>query len=163
MSGNPRRVERSPEEQRRTWIFQANPNKYHIFESLRNETEELWNLNQHAREVAPGDRVLIWISGEKAGIYAVGTVITAPILMADTPSGQRYWIDKASGKWVKARVRVRYDQVLLEHPLLKDIIACDPDLWDLTILRRPRGTNFPVTANEWQAIQGWLEDGTPDD
>lgn len=44
----------------------------------------------------------------------------------------------------------------LEAPLLKAFIICDPDLWNLSIVRQPRGTNFPVRDGEWKALQGWL-------
>lgn len=63
---------------RRTWIFQGNPDKYRLENALQNEKEEWWNLNQHAKSVRTGDRALIWISGEKAGIYAIGSVLTDP-------------------------------------------------------------------------------------
>ena len=159
MSGNVPRTVKSPERRPRTWIFQANPKKYRILESLRAEAEESWNVRQHGQEVAPGDRVLIWLSGEQAGIYALGTVTTAPILTADSPTGQAYWNDKAEGKRVRPRVWVRYDRVLVDRPLLKEFIACDSDLWNLAILRQPRGTNFPVTDAEWRALRVWLKDG----
>ncbi len=159
MSGADPRRPGSPSRRPRTWIFQANPSRYRILESLRTESEEYWNLRQRAREVAPGDRVLIWLSGDEAGVYALGTVMSAPILTVDSPTGQGYWNDKAERKRARSRVRVRYDRVLLDRPLFKDFIACDPDLWNLAILRQPRATNFPVTGAEWRALRRWLEDG----
>ncbi len=157
MSGRALRAVRSPEKERPTWIFQANPAKYRIADSLRAEKEEYWNLRQHARKVAPGDRVLIWFSGKRAGIYALGTVRSAPADTSDSPTGQAYWNDKKAGERVIPRAWVRYDRVLVDRPLLKDFIACDPDLWNLAILRQSQGTNFTVTEEEWQALQGWLE------
>lgn len=157
MNGDAPRPARSPERRPRTWIFQANPAKYRIADSLRAEEEEYWNLRQHAREVAPGDRVLIWLSGKRAGVYALGTVRSAPIDTSDSPAGQAYWNDERAGQRMIPRVRVRYDRVLVDRPLLRDFIACDPDLWNLIILRAPQGTNFTVTEEEWQALRGWLE------
>jgi hypothetical protein len=141
-----------------TWIFQANPNRYRIEDSLQTEGEELWNLNQHATGVCAGDRVLIWISGDDAGIYAVGTVLSNPAIMADSPRGIEYWSDPADGKRAKARVRVRYDHVRLSRPLLKPYLAADPVLRDLGILRSPRGTNFAVTQAQWEALHEWLSE-----
>jgi 5-methylcytosine-specific restriction protein B len=158
MNGNVPRTARSRERGSRTWIFQANPSKYCIGESLRAENEEYWNLNQHVREVAVGDRVLIWICGKNAGVYAVGTVLTVPIPMADSAKGQGYWLDKAAGRREKPRVRVRYDRLFVDRPLYKDFIECDPDLWNLAILRQPRGTNFAVSEAEWQALRVWFGD-----
>ena len=135
--------------QRNTWIFQASPKLYKITDSLRLENEEMWNLRQHHRHVRLGDRVLIWISGDRAGIYALGTVISNPVVQSDSPKGISYWNDKQQGFRPIARVRVRYERILLNHPLLRDFLSCDPDLWKLSILRNPRGTNFTVTVAEW--------------
>ena len=145
-----------------TWIFQANPDRYHIEESLRLEQEELWNLNQHIHDVRVGDRVLIWICGADPGIYAVGTVLSPPVLQADSPAGQGYWRDPAEGRQPRARVRVRYDRVLLDRPIRKVYLEADPGLWNLRILRSPRGTNFAVSPQEWSALQDWLEQELPD-
>lgn len=158
MSGDGRKTGKQPRPGTQIWIFQANPAKYAILDSLRTEPEEYWNLRQHANEVALGDRVVIWLSGKQSGVYAVGTVVASPVDMADSPSGQTRWSDKKAGTRVIPRVLVRYDRTFLGCPLYKDFIACDPDLWQLEILRRPIGTNFPVTAMEWRALQGWLDD-----
>jgi hypothetical protein len=141
----------------RTWIFQANPLLYRIADSLQAEREEKWNLRQHYRAVRPSDRVLIWISGKRAGIYALGSVKTSPTIEADSLKGIGYWNDKRQGYRPIARVWVRYERVLLDRPLFRDFLLCDPDLWNLTILRNPRGTNFAVTEDQWLAIKTWLD------
>jgi len=141
----------------RTWIFQANPNKYRIKESLRIEDGELWCLRQHAKKINVHDRVLLWISGTKAGIYAVGTVMTAPIAMPDSPAGLGYWNEKHQGEHPYPRVWVRYDRVMLDHPLLRDFLKLDPELRNMAILRSPRGTNFKVTEAQAAALDVWLD------
>ncbi len=143
---------------RRTWIFQGNPNKYHLENSLRDEQEEWWNLNQHAKSVRAGDRVLIWISGDHAGIYAIGSVLTAPEVRPDSTTGIGYWYNPAEGLAAKARVRVRYERRLLSNPLRRAYLQADPDLWDMTILHMPRATIFAVSEAEWQAIEAWLNE-----
>jgi hypothetical protein len=138
-----------------TWIFQANPQQYDIAASLAAERVELWNLRQHASKVKLGDRVLVWISGRKSGIYAVGEVISAPIDQPDSTMGRRYW-KSAGGHQVWPRVEVRYSQVLLDRPLYKKYLEFDAALTQLAILRQPRGTNFAVSATEWEALNSWL-------
>src|SRR4051794_21127232 len=88
---------------RQTWIFQSSPERYRIPNSLRLEQEEWWALNQHAKDVHVGDRVLIWISGKKAGIYAIGTVTDGPIVRPDSAEGMTYWVDPAEGRQEKPR------------------------------------------------------------
>lgn len=146
------------EDRVRYWIFQANPIRYRIHESLVHEREEWWNLNQHGTEVRVGDRVAIWISGSESGIYAMGTVVEGPIQRPDSISGQNYWQDAREGRKVKSRVRVRYEKVLLERPLLKVLLEADPELWDLGVIRAPRGTNFPMRKEEWWALQNWINE-----
>jgi hypothetical protein len=141
----------------RTWIFQASRNMYKIETSLQVEHDEMWNLRQHHKDVDVNDRVLIWMSGTKAGIYALGTVTSSPVVTPDTPQGIEYWNDKREGYRPIARVWVRYDRVLIDRPLLRDFLLCDPELWSLSILRNPRGTNFAVTEPEWQALKVWLD------
>jgi predicted RNA-binding protein with PUA-like domain len=142
----------------RTWIFQGNPDKYRLSDSLHEMSEEWWNVRQHAKTVRAGDRVLIWISGENAGIYAIGTILTNPEVKPDSSLGLAYWNNPAEGEKPRARVRVRYERRLFERPLLKPYLQTDQELWGLKILNAPRGTNFPVTEAEWLAIEQWLNE-----
>lgn len=155
-NGNNETINKISSTEKSTWIFQANPNKYDIFTSLKKEKQEYWNLNQQAKKIKMGDRVLIWISGSEAGIYAIGTVISEVIFRPDSPKGISYWFKKSSGKAKKPRVLVRYEKIFIEEPLLKIFLRYDPNLTNLNIIRSPQGTNFPVTKEEWLAIQDWI-------
>ncbi|HEY0069605.1 MAG TPA: EVE domain-containing protein, partial [Chloroflexia bacterium] len=115
----------------RAWLFQANPEKYDIIETLK-LGEELWNLRQHASAVNVGDQVLIWVCGPDAGIYAVGTVVTPPVTRADSPEGITHWRTPEEGRRPKPRVLVRYDRVL-DKPLRKVYLQNDPNLWNMKI------------------------------
>lgn len=141
----------------RTWIFQASPERYRIIRSLSSQSEEYWNLNQHARRVRAGDRVFIWVSGSDAGIYADGRVLTNPVTMSDSAVGVAHWINPIDGVRPKPRVLVRYDRVFVERPLGKSLLEWDPILRHLRIMRFPRGTNFPVTEVERVALERWLD------
>ncbi len=140
------------------WMFQGNPQRYANLQMLASQPGELWNLRQYAGEVRVGDRVYIWIAGEEAGIYAVGTVVTSPAVMVDSPLGIRQWTDPREGRLAFPRVEVRYDRVMLNRPLLKQYLRTDPILRDLTILRMPRATNYPLTTAQAGAIEEWLAD-----
>jgi predicted RNA-binding protein with PUA-like domain len=142
---------------RRAWVFQASPARYQIEESLQAEREEFWNLRQHAKQIAVGDRVFIWMSGEAAGIYAIGTVTTPPEVRPDSSAGLDYWLAKQEGLRLLPRVVVRYERVLLDRPLRKVFLEADPALWNMNIIRSPRGTNFAVRTDEWRALAAWLD------
>jgi EVE domain len=139
-----------------TWIFQANPRKSKIFKSLEVETHELWSCRQHANRIKDGDRVFIWISGKESGIYAIGRVNGQPSLRPDTPIGMDYWANPLDGLVSEMRVWVQYERRLLDAPLLREYLRCDPRLWELKILKQPLGTNFQVTDDESDAFDVWL-------
>lgn len=138
-----------------TWIFQANPREYDIQSSLATEKTEWWNLRQHATKVKVGDRILIWISGKTAGIYAIGEVISAPVERLDSTKGRGYWKTQG-GHQMWPRVEVQYTEVMLERPLLKRLLEFDAALTSLSVIKQPRGTNFKVTDDEWEALENWL-------
>lgn len=54
--------------------------------------------------------------------------------------------------------RVRYERILIDRPLLKVFLEADPNLWDLKIIRSPRGTNVSLQESEWRALTDWLDD-----
>lgn len=143
---------------KRNWLFQANPDRYRIVDSLRIEPDEWWNLNQHASEVSVGDNVAIWLSGENAGLYALGSVAEGPIKMADSERGQSYWKLEEDGKKVKPRVRVTYHRVITDRPLLKTFLLLSPEFRNLRVIRSPRGTNFVLDDVEWSALVEWIDD-----
>jgi N4-bis(aminopropyl)spermidine synthase len=153
----PGRLPSSIMSQHTTWIFQANPTKYDISTSLLVETREFWNCNQHAAKIKRGDRVLVWISGNQAGIYAIGKVIDNPVERPDSTAGLNYWVNIRNGLESRPRVLVEYERIFLERPLLRKYLQWDPELWGLSVMKQPRGTNFTVTEAEWQAIETWLE------
>lgn len=147
-------IQRTP----RGWIFQANPDKYRIFDSLATQQTEMWNLRQHSRDVGVGDRVYIWVAGGDAGIYAVGTVLSSPQITSDSPTGIIHWFDPRDGRRPITRVEVRYERVMLDRPLLKHYLYADPVLRDLTILKSPRRTNFALSGEEAAALEEWFAD-----
>jgi hypothetical protein len=100
---------------------------------------------------------LIWVSGKAAGVYAIGSILSVPVLQPDSPKGVSYWYNPIEGLQTRARALVKYERKLLENPLLKEYLQWDFELKNLSIFRRPMGTNFRVTPQEWEALSKWLE------
>jgi len=53
------------------WLFQSNPKYYRIMDGIRDFEQMLWSVTRYAKDMVSGDGVLIWVSGEQAGIYAI--------------------------------------------------------------------------------------------
>ncbi|MDZ7704394.1 MAG: AAA family ATPase [Trueperaceae bacterium] len=129
-----------------TWIFQANPKIVDF--ARRSKTLNVgdvddWSVTRYKDDIRPGDCVMIWQSGEHAGIYAVGE-ISSDVYTLDQPdlytkNGQRTAVD------------FRFTHIP-QPPILKDELRDHPVLKDLSILKAPQGTNFRVTERERQAL-----------
>lgn len=139
---------------KRIWIFQANPKRYKIIEALADEKikEIHWSVNQHKKEIVAGDIGIIWLSGKKAGIYAITKITTNPRNITESEIEKKYWIDEGNEKGERFRVRMKIEKKLWEKPLFKEIITNTSGLQAMKIIRNPRGTNFEVTQNEWNII-----------
>jgi len=112
--------------------------------------------SQHAGYIHQGDKVAIWASGEKAGIYAIGEIVTNPEEKPLNMEQERYWTKKAEIDTYKFRdkssVTVKYLKVIIDRPLLEDECRKDPLLSDMQVLKNPQGTNFPLTKRQWNRI-----------
>ncbi len=109
-----------------------------------------WLVTRYGKDIAPGDGVLIWKSGQDAGVYASAEIIEPPKMLEKVPD-IGYWIDK-SRLGSKPQARIRFTSKLLEKPLLRKNLKEDPILRNLLVIRAPSNTNFKLTPQEWQRV-----------
>lgn len=142
-------------EHNKIWIFQANPNRYDIFNALLNPAlnEQGWMVKRYKEEIKQGDIALIWMSGKKAGIYAVAEITSNPIFMVDPPEEEKYWTTEQDKGRSRLRVKIKIIKNLVNSPILREEIKSAEGLENLSILRFSQGTNFPVTNDEWEIIK----------
>ncbi|HZU14502.1 MAG TPA: EVE domain-containing protein [Chloroflexota bacterium] len=140
----------------RTWIFACNP-KFHNLAAdlpLYAEGDTMnWSIRQHREEIHAGDRVILWMGGEDAGLYATGILAGDPY--------DRYWEVSppeaerrpymASARWADLTFTC-----IFPRPITRRELMAHPILRDLPMLRARRGTNFPVTPEQWGALQPLL-------
>lgn len=89
--------------------------------------------------------VAIWASGERAGIYAIGEIVTNPRGKSLNPEYEKYWTRKGDicKFQEKNSVIIKYSSYFLDRPLLEDECSKDPVLSAMRVLKNPQGTNFP--------------------
>ena len=137
----------------RTWIFQANPDKFDVDAYLSSGlTKITWPVKQFRKEITPGDFVFIWrASGKKkspAGIIAATTVLSEPWKGIDHPEAEAFWNESYEQKtgvhvWLSLEKHANSKEVL-KRDWLKD----DPICHDLAIFKQTRATNFKVTPEQ---------------
>lgn len=142
------------------WLFQANPQRYDIMNALADDeigNDIHWLINQYKTEISKGHIGIIWLSGKEAGIYAITEIVTDPKIMGEPETEKKYWTDTADKEGEKLRVKMRIVKNMLHSPLTKETIMNTIGLRYLSVLRQPRGTNFPVSLDEWDKIKGLIE------
>jgi len=146
-----------------TWIFQANPNRYDIFNALSDPEldRQCWQVNQHKHKIKKGNIALIWMSGREAGIYAVAEIVSDPLIMADFPAEEKYWVSEGDRGKKRLKVIISIRQNMVNTPVFRYELKSIEGLKNLSILRFYQGTNFAVSKDEWEIIKKKIEEKLP--
>lgn len=147
--------------QSKVWMFQANPDRYDVVKALTDEevtkNEDTWEVSRYSKEICAGHLGLIWMSGKEGGIHAVVDITSNPQMMLDSEQSTKYWVSESDKRQMMLRVKIRYKLVLVNNPTFRQELKNIAELQDMEIFRRPIGTNFKVTNDEWQVILGLLK------
>ena len=129
------------------WIFQGNPLLFGVDQYLNNRDEIRWSVRQHHDEVHVGDKVLIWRSGENSGVVATCVVQSEPdsLLEDDAPE---IWHKQPPNAEARCKLKVldRFTESPVTRQNIKGILPA------LSIVKNAQGTNFPLSAAEYEAI-----------
>lgn len=132
------------------WVFQANPTKiYRIIDALKAGLLQSWMANQYKKDIQSGDKVILWVSGESAGIYALATV-TSPVHTAIVEEEEHQYFIGPLKIEEGTRVNLRLDYNLVDKPILREQVLANPQLAD--IKQGTQGTNFPATKLQYNTI-----------
>jgi hypothetical protein len=115
------------------WLVQCNPRVTDILESARTALPDSWCVKRHTSEIRRGDRVVLWLSGAEAGVYALGE-ITADVRPLERPVP----VD-AAPPVIKASLDLFVD--LFDRPVRRTVLKADPRFADEPILRQPFAAN----------------------
>jgi hypothetical protein len=138
----------------RVWLFQANPDFWNLAEQLEHRSvgdSETWLVTRYRDEMEPGQPVVLWQSGEDAGIYALGELIDEAF---ERPT-RDFWPDREERGVTEWAVQFVYTQIL-DRPIPKAELLANPILKEMSVIRMPPGTNFEVTSEQWNALQELL-------
>lgn len=131
------------------WVFQASPKIYNIKDALNAGVLKKWAVNQYKNEIRIGDKVIIWLSGGDAGIYALATVSSPVHLGGDEEEETPFYINNTD-TGVELLVNLKMDYNLIKEPILKAKVLSHPGLNDIQQGRQ--GTNFKATETQYNAI-----------
>lgn len=132
------------DEEIHSWLFQAKPENFPEIYTMRPGYSNSFSVRQYGQRMSDGDDMVIWLSGKQGGIYAIGkligTVYDRPPEHEFGPKGVNYEVQR-----------------VLQKPILRSVLKLHPILRHLQVIRKGIGTNFPIRANEWQAIMDLVD------
>jgi hypothetical protein len=128
------------------WLVQCNPRVTDIRASARTALPDSWCVRRHLREIRREDRIVLWLSGADAGVYALGEIA------ADVhPPAARAVRGAAPAPPTKASLDLFVD--LFDRPVARGALKADPRFADESILRQPFAANpHRVSARAFDAI-----------
>ncbi|GAB4206068.1 MAG: EVE domain-containing protein [Roseiflexaceae bacterium] len=126
------------------WLLKTEPESY-SFADLQRDGTAVWDgvannaALKHMREMAPGDQVLIYHTGDERQAVGLAEVTSAPY--ADPTAGDP--------KLVVVDVRPLR---LLARPVTLAAIKAEPQFAGFALVRQGRLSVVPVTTEQWQRL-----------
>jgi hypothetical protein len=137
------------ESERKYWVFQCNPAQYDIVGALQSGALKTWSVNQHKSDIREGDGVILWVTGEKAGCYAIATVTSEVTKMKEGAQEAAFWSSPSEREEFDG-VTIGVDLPLCERPILKSAVAVHAEFKNFTGGRQ--GTNLAATKAQYDRL-----------
>lgn len=128
------------------WLFQGNPKVFDFEAALRQNKLSDWTVSAHKSRIKVGDKVILWISGDKAGCYALAEVLSEPY-HKQSDENNSFWKTEATSD---LKVDLKIICNLVDRPILKEEISLNKALNKLNTGHQ--GTNFSATKKEYETI-----------
>jgi frataxin-like iron-binding protein CyaY len=142
------------EENSNYWIFQGNLKIYDVVSALNDNALKSWSVKVHKDSIQIGDQLILWVSGNKAGCYALAEVTSDVFEAKDDESEMRYYVDSRTNE-ISSRVSIKITHNLAANPILKEQIQGIKDLSSLKA--GSQGTNFKATKLEFDTFMKLAE------
>ena len=143
------------------WIFQGRKDMYKfnlpfIFDN--------WGVKRFINEIKEGDKGIVWLTGDRAGCYALINIVSNPGIYGVSEDNPRWNEENLLGRKFKdedktrLKVKVEITHNLFKNPLLRKHLATGedlktiPGLEDLHVGAGYIGTNFPLKKDEYEII-----------
>jgi len=128
------------------WVFQGNSKIFDFETALKQEILTDWTVNAHKDKIKIGDKVILWITGNEAGCYALAEITAEPHLKTTSPD-DHLWKDMDKSV-LKAGIKIIHN--LVDNPILIEEIQNIESLRELKVGNQ--GTNFSATEGEYATL-----------
>jgi len=139
----------SPNRKINYWIFQGNPKFYDVVGALKDEVLTTWKVAAHKDKIKEGDKVILWLSGDNSGCYALAKVTSAVGKIPINEDEIKYYKSDYNDNEDRVSIEIEYNFV--DEPILWEDIKDLPALEELKVGNQ--GTNFSATKQEYDLIK----------
>lgn len=136
------------------WIFQCNPSEFDFASAVKTKVLTDWTIAAHKDKIALGDKVILWLTGKKAGCYALARITSPPAAKQDSPDNHLWKVEPKTS--LKAGLEITY--AIIDSPLLWQNIKQREELKDLKVGNQ--GTNFAATRLQYNSILKLIENNS---
>lgn len=133
------------------WVFQGNPAVFDFKKALSEGTLNDWTVSAHKEEIKPGDKVILWITGDQAGCYALAEILSEPYAKSSNED-DRNWKEPNEYEF-KTDLKITHN--LKDKPILWETIK--DDITFKNFKAGNRGTNFSATESEYEFFKEMSE------
>ena len=136
------------------WVFQCNPSEFDFETAVRSHLLHDWTVVAHKDNIKKGDKVILWLTGKRAGCYALAIITSKPAVSTASPDNHLW---KTEPK-ISLKTGIELLHNLLGKPLLWQNIKDNEGLKDLKVGNQ--GTNFTATRKQYNTLLKLIDKST---
>ncbi len=133
------------------WLFQCKPEVINLKGVLKDEVLDFFPIKAHLSKIKTGDMVVLWLSGTKAGCYALAKVISPVEDLNISKKLEPYFLKTPETKKMVG-LQIQYN--LWNKPITKDILARYP-YFDQFPAGIP-GSTFRIEAKQFKSLINFI-------
>lgn len=137
------------------WAIHLNPEIWNYRKDLAENTTGMYKITlKHKSLIKKGDKGILWVSGELAGVYSIVDILSNPymsIFKYDILKKYAFKKSKFIGEHIV--IDIAFSKKLLSNPISRNEILQNNVLNVLPAFSNPQGLNtFELTENQYQEI-----------
>ncbi len=136
------------------WVFQCNPAEFDYARAVKSNLLHDWTVAAHKDKIKTNDKVILWLTGKRAGCYALARITSDPAEAGKSPDNHLW---KSEPK-ISLKAGIELTHNLVDNPLLWQNIKSTKGLEELKVGNQ--GTNFSATRKQYHTLLKLIEANT---
>ena len=135
------------------WVFQGNPKIFDTVKAIADNALETWSVHAHKTKIKIGDKVILWITGDDSGCYALAEVTSELFHSPEISNEKKYYAKNPEEDVTSDKVKIKITHDLTKSPVLKTEMKIN-SVFD-NFKGGNQGTNFSATEEEYMTFLDW--------